>query len=168
MERLICCIVISVLLLQCTEVDDADERALRNDIRKLESTVRYERQQAIAVLRQADTATTLRVFKQTFPMLRYEGRYAFSSKVLPHLPTEHVDTFLLKEFRANFPIQLRVQELQQRAQKEEESYELELTYEQLTNDYEWWRWVVRAKEYMSYVQTYDEIYGMMLKLNERG
>jgi HEAT repeat protein len=168
MKRLICCIVISVLLLQCTEAGDADERALRNDIRKLGSTVRYERQQAIAVLRQANTATILRVFKQTFPMLRYEGRYAFSSKVLPHLPAEHVDTFLLKEFRANFPIQLRVQELQQRAQKEGESYELELTYEQLGNDYEWWRWVVRAKEYMGYVQTYDEIYGMMLKLNERG
>ncbi|MHC4545727.1 MAG: HEAT repeat domain-containing protein, partial [Planctomycetota bacterium] len=168
MKRLICCIVISVLLIQCTKVDDADERALRNDIRKLGSTVRYERQQAIAVLRQANTATILRVFKQTFPMLRYEGRYAFSSKVLPHLPTEHVDTFLLKEFRANFPIQLRVQELQQRAQKEGESYELELTYEQLGNDYEWWRWVVSAKEYMGYVQTYDEIYGMMLKLNERG
>ncbi|MHC4642187.1 MAG: hypothetical protein ACYS32_11125, partial [Planctomycetota bacterium] len=168
MKRLICGIVISVLLFQCTEADDADERALRNDIRRLGSTVRYERQQAIVVLRQAKTATILRVFKQTFPMLRYEGRYAFSSKVLPHLPTEHVDTFLLKEFRANFPIQLLVQELQQRAQKEEESYELELTYEQLTNDYEWWLWVVRAKEYMSYVQTYDEIYGMMLKLNERG
>ena len=77
MKRLICCIVISVLLLQCTEVDDADERALQNDIRKIGSTVRYERQQAIAVLRQANTATILRVFKQMFPVLSHEGRFPF-------------------------------------------------------------------------------------------
>lgn len=168
MKRLICCIVISVLLLQCTEVDDADERALQNDIRKLESTVRYERQQAIAVLRQANTAIVLRVFKQVFPVLSYEGRFPFRTKVLPHLSKKHVDAFLLKEFRVGFAVQQKLDELKQRVQKEGESYELEVIYEQLRNDDQWWSWVVRARDDLSYVPTYDEIYTMLLKLNERG
>lgn len=168
MKRLICCIVISVLLLQCTEVADADERALQNDIRKLGSTVRYERQQAIAVLRQANTATILRVFKQMFPVLSHEGRFPFRTKVLPHLSTKHVDVFLLKEFRVGFAVQQKLDELKQRAQKEGESYELEVIYEQLRNDDQWWSWVVRARDDLSYVPTYDEIYTMLLKLNERG
>jgi HEAT repeat protein len=157
-----------VVLVLWTEANSADGRAIQNNIRKLESTMRYEREQAAATLRQANTIMVLRLFKEAFPMLRYEGRVAFQTGVIPHLLTKDVDTFLLKEFRSGFAVQQKVQELEQRAEREGESYELEAIYQQLGNDYEWWKWVVRARRDLSYVPTYEELYAMLLKLNERG
>jgi HEAT repeat protein len=159
---------LSVLLAQCTEAGNVNEQSLQSHIRNLESPVRYERQQATTALQQADTIAILHLFKETFPMLRHEGRFAFQTGVLPHLLTKDVDAFLLKEFRAGFPTQQKVKELERRAEEEGESCELEAIYQQLSNDYEWWHWVVRAIQDLSYVPTYEELYAMLLKLNERG
>jgi HEAT repeat protein len=157
-----------MVLAQCTTADDLGIRKLQKPIRELESTIRSRRQQAIASLCQANTTKVLNVFKKTFPMLRHEGRYEFRTRVLPQLSPKDVDVFLLRELRAGFAVQQKIDELKQRVRGEGEHYEIEAAYEQLYDERQWWKWIVLAKKDLSYIPTYEELYSMLMRFNERG
>lgn len=137
-------------------------------VRKLNSPVRYEREHAAFVLKQSDPNTVLEQFKEQFQSLYQESRVAFTEKVLPNLDGEQVDHLFLKELREGFEVHLEFLELARRVERDEHAYRYLELGKKLYDSNQWWQWVVLAKRDLSYMPSYDEIYGMFINLNRRG
>ncbi len=134
----------------------------------LNSPTRYEREQAVIILRQADSSAVLEQFKREFQSLYHESRIAFTEKVLPNMSGEDVDVFFLEELRSGLKNHLERLEFVKRFEKDEQGYKYEARARELYERDQWWMWVVRSRSDLSYVSSYDEIYEMFRKLNKRG
>lgn len=137
-------------------------------ILKLQSQIKYERTHAAESLSQMDAVIVLEKFKQVFPKLRYEGRQSFEQHVLPNLSEKESNAFLLEELHISIAILNKCYEIETRAETEGETYELYALYESLDAQMRWSRWVLRAKPDMRYVETYDEIWEILLKQKNCG
>lgn len=162
--RIIFCIIAFLTI----EKNKTIGKTLEEIVRKLDSPTRYEREQATVILRQADPLIVLEQFKREFRTLYHESKVAFAEKVLPEMIGEHVDSFFLEELRAGLKAHLEFSELAKRMEKDEQGYEYQALGKELYERDQWWAWVVRSRKDLSYVPSYDEIYRMFMKLNERG
>jgi hypothetical protein len=161
MQTVICLGLIAVLSIHSTGAADDGEQRLQDLARKLDSRARYDRQEAALALAKADAPAALSAFKRVFPELSVEAKRLFQDRVLPQLEPHRAHEILLGQLRAGLKTQQKVEELSRREAQGADRYEIEMMYDVLRDDDQWWNWVVRA-ERLDYVPTYDELLQMTL------
>lgn len=162
--RIFICLVVMLITTESKSFGQFNEKM----VLKLNSPTRYEREQAVVFLKQADSRAVLEQFKQEFQSLYHESKIAFTEQILPNMNGEEVDVFFLDELRSGLKNHLERLEFVKLLEKDKQGYKYEARARELYERNQWWMWVVRSRSDLSYVPNYDEIYGFFLKLNKRG
>jgi len=140
------------------------------------------RAEAIAALAR-QPAAALETFKRHFATTEHNARFSFEKEVLPKLPPDEVERFLLAEFRAGLPVHYKMMDLLQSARlqaaarinkeglssweldrqikREAETRELLEAVAPLEQAYRWFEWVARPAA--ESIDSYDEARDLFLR-----